>query len=120
MVISRTYGVALEHKAALMGIAVQPLARSDSVSDNMKRVVRSSRSCGCLTITAITREFSVIFTTITALMKTGLMSSKPVRSILSLVNMVSAAQLCRLAQTGSRHVSCGVSVAGNNQRKLIG
>ena len=29
VVLSRIFGVALEHKAALMGIAVQPLARSD-------------------------------------------------------------------------------------------
>ena len=52
VLLSRTFGVALEHKAALMGIAVQPLARSDSVSEKMKSVVRSSRSCGYLTMTA--------------------------------------------------------------------
>ena len=32
-------GVALEHIAALMGIAVQPLARSNSIKENMKSVV---------------------------------------------------------------------------------
>ena len=59
-----------------MGIAVHPVARSDSVSESMKSVVRSSRSCGFLTITAITIPFNVMFNMITALMMTGLISSK--------------------------------------------
>ena len=77
----RTFGVALEQTAALMGIAVQPLARSDSVSENMSRFVRSSRSCGYLTITAITRTFNVMFIMITRLMVAVLMSSKVLASM---------------------------------------
>ena len=64
-------GVALEHRAALMGIAVQPLARSDSAKENMKSVVRSSRSCGYLAMTAITILFSITFITTIALMIIG-------------------------------------------------
>ena len=37
--MSRTFGVALEHRAALMGIAVHPVARSESVSENTKRAI---------------------------------------------------------------------------------
>ena len=41
-----------------MGITVHPLARSESESESIKSVVRSSRSCGYLTITATTITFS--------------------------------------------------------------
>ena len=77
----RTFGIAPEHNAALMGIAVHPLARSDSVIENMKSVVRSSRNCGYLTITAIAKTFKVIFKMITALMTETLISSKSLTSI---------------------------------------
>ena len=50
-----------------MGIAVHPTARSDSVSENTSSVVRSSRSCGYMANTAITREFNILFITITTL-----------------------------------------------------
>ena len=83
VVLSRTFGVALEHKAALMGIAIQPLARSDSVSEKMKSVVRSSRSCGYLTMTASARPFSTMFRTIITPMIAGLKSSYSTASILN-------------------------------------
>ena len=79
----RTCGDAFEHTAALMGITVHPLARSESVSENMKSVVRSSHSCWYLTSTAITVTFSVILSIITALTIIGLISSKSVTSILA-------------------------------------
>ena len=82
LVSCRTFGVALEHKAALMGIAVQPLARSDIASENMKSVVRSSRSCGYLAMTAIANPFSVMFRTITEVMTVDLMLSYSLNSIL--------------------------------------
>ena len=44
--MSVTSGVALEHRTALMGMKVHPAARSDTDSENMNRLVRSSRSCG--------------------------------------------------------------------------
>ena len=36
--------VAFEHRAALIGMNVQPAARSDTDNENMNKVVRSSRS----------------------------------------------------------------------------
>ena len=66
-----------------MGITVHPVARSESVSENMKSVVRSSRSFGYLTITATTMTFSVILSTITELMSIGLISSKSITFILA-------------------------------------
>ena len=77
-----------------MGIVVHPLARSDSASDNIKSVVRSSRSCGCLTITAITREFSAKFSTVIATMMAGLKSSKS--------NILMLVQYCALATQDAR------------------
>ena len=71
----RTVSDVFEHTSTLMGIVVHPLARSDSASDTIKSVVRSSRSCGCLTITAITREFSAKFSTMIATIINGLTSS---------------------------------------------
>ena len=62
-----TVGVALEHTAALMGKAVHPSARSDIDRENMKSVVRSSRSSRNRAITAITRMLNTIFRTMTAL-----------------------------------------------------
>ena len=70
----RTVGVAGEHTAALMGIAVQPDARSDTDSDNMNNVVRSSRRSGYVAITAITKVFVMIVSVITALIITGFTS----------------------------------------------
>ena len=83
VVLSRKFGVALEHKTALMGITVQPLARSDSVSEKTKSVVRSSRSCGYLTITASARLFNTMFRTTITPMTAGLKSSYSTVSILS-------------------------------------
>ena len=51
-----------------MGITVHPAARSDRESENMNSVVRSSRSSELRAITAITRQFVIIFSVITALM----------------------------------------------------
>ena len=82
LVSCRTFGVALEHKAALMGIAVQPLARSDSASENMKSVVRSSRSCGYLAMTAIANPFNVMFRTIIIVITIGLNKSSNVLSFI--------------------------------------
>ena len=69
-----TLGVAFEQRAALIGINVQPAERSDTDSENMNRVVRSSRSCGYRMITAITRVFMIIFKMITTLITTGFIS----------------------------------------------
>jgi len=71
---SRADGVDGEHTAALMGIAVQPDARSDTDSDSMKSVVRSSRKSGYDAITAITNEFMMMFSVITAPMIVGFTS----------------------------------------------
>ena len=54
------YWRCFEHTAALMGIAVHTLARSESVSESKKSVVRCSRSCGYLTITAITITCNIL------------------------------------------------------------
>ena len=43
-----------------MDTTVHPVARSESESESIKSVIRSSRSCGYLTITATTITFSVI------------------------------------------------------------
>jgi len=60
--------VALEQRAALMGMKVHPAARSASDSDSMNSVVRSWRSSGYRAITAITSEFAITFMAITVLM----------------------------------------------------
>ena len=44
-----------------MGITVHPVARSESESESIKSVVRSSRSSGYLKITTTTKTFSVMF-----------------------------------------------------------
>ena len=72
----RIFGDVLEHTGALMGITVHPVARQESESESMKNVVRSSRSCLYLTITAIMIPFNAMFSVITALITTGLISSK--------------------------------------------
>ena len=59
-----------------MGITVHPVARSESESESMKNVVRSSRNCLYLTITAIMIPFNALFSMITELMTTGLILSK--------------------------------------------
>ena len=69
-----TRGVAFEQRAALIGINVHPAARSATDSENMNRVVRSSRSCGYRAITAITRAFIVTSMMITELITIGFMS----------------------------------------------
>ena len=77
----RTFGVAREHNAALIGMVVNPLARSDRAIENMNSAVRSSRSCGYLVITTITRTFSVIFVTISTLSATVLISSNSIMAM---------------------------------------
>ena len=78
----RTFGDAFEHRAALMGIAVHPVARSESESESIKSVVRSSRSSGYLKITTTTTTFSVMFSMIVSLMIVGFITSKSYLSIL--------------------------------------
>ena len=73
-VMFRTVGVALEHKAALMGMPVHPATRSDTESDSMNHAVRSSRSSANLTSSAIRMEFMTMFRTITQLITTGFTS----------------------------------------------
>ena len=77
--MSRTVGVALEHRAALMGVAVHPMARPDSVSENTSSVVRSSRSCRYMANND--NEFIIMFITITTLIVRVFMSSKSRASI---------------------------------------
>ena len=66
--------------AALTSTHVHPVARSESVRESSKSVVRSSRSCGYLTITAMTIRFTVILNINTTLMSTGIIWSKSVTS----------------------------------------
>ena len=70
-----------------MGIVVQPLARSDSVSENMNNVVPSSRSCGYLNITAITIEFNTMFVMMIVLVMAGFKISLSSRSMLEYSNV---------------------------------
>ena len=72
----RTFGDAFEHRVALMGITVHPVARSESETESIRSVVRSSRSSGHLKITTTTTTFSVMFSMITALMIVVFISSK--------------------------------------------
>ena len=73
-VVSRMLGVALEHKAALIGMAVQPPAKSATHIVKINSDVQSSRNAGYRAKTAMTSAFVMIFSTITVLMMAGFTS----------------------------------------------
>ena len=74
-------GVALEHKAALIGMAVQPPAKSATHIVKINSDVRSSRSAGYRAKTAMTTAFVMIFSTITVLMMAGFTSLNSYKSM---------------------------------------
>ena len=93
-VVSRMLGVALEHKAALIGMAVQPPAKSATQSVNINSDVRSSRSAGYRAKTAMTSEFVMIFTTITVLMIAGFTSLNSYASMTKRSMFFKVSKLC--------------------------